>query len=74
MASKSAKNMNEISKHEHLQEMIDAANYVRDLSTRFSIFDIAESDLTDKDKDILIKACFLKTQETQQELIEQGVY
>lgn len=57
-----------------VKHMIEAANYVRDLAFRFSLFDIAESSMTDQDKEILIKACFLQVQEKQQELIKQGVY
>lgn len=61
-------------KNTNEQDMINTANYIRNLSKEFSILDIAKSNIPHADKELLMKACNLRLQEIQQELIKKGVY
>lgn len=61
-------------KNTNEQDMINTANYIRNLSKEFSILDIAKSNIPHADKELLVKACFLWVQEKQQESIKKGVY
>lgn len=61
-------------KNTNEQDMINTANYIRNLSKEFSLLDIAKSNIPQADKVLLMKACNLRLQEIQQELIKKGFY
>lgn len=61
-------------KNTNEQDMMNTANYIRNLSKEFSLLDIAKSNIPQADKVLLMKACNLRLQEIQQELINKGVY